>query len=292
VVVTQFKDLRDHPGYLGEGYLAGGTRVARHYRAADDPTWVMPKVLGGYLKRVGFNVTYADRLGTFEGDQVREVLDRYQADYLIAGRLEQFDVRVFGTQQRPALAVIGLRLDVYNRDGRLRMYYPAPLRNAGFLNERADDPAAVAHFVNEAVQDVYRRAFENSYFVKTLDLDVDTIRDLMKARPAPPAEAVPVEGTEGEGAEGEETVPEGETPAGETTPAPAAPDETTSEGTSTAPAPTTNPAPDASTEVNPTTPAPVNPTPALTEEEKRAIEEARRRREQARELEDAIRETE
>jgi len=200
VVVCQFTDARANPTYLGEAVSARGDRVVRKFMSAGDPTWVLPKVLGGYLKRVGFNVSFSERLKTFDGDVVRETLGKFEADYLIAGRLEQFDVRVLSGSGRPVLTLVGLRLDVYNKDGELRMYMPAPFKRAGLLEDRADDPAAVAEFVSDTVRELFDNAFDNTYFVKVLDLELATVRELMKAQPVPPA------------TEPEETTPETTTP--------------------------------------------------------------------------------
>ena len=211
VVVCQFGEGRAQPMSLGEAVSPGGDRIVRKFMAPGDLTWVMPKVLGGYLKRVGLNVSYSERLETFEGDVLRDLLSRHSADYVVAGRLEQFDVRVLAGEGRPALALIALRLDVYNKDGRLRIYFPAPFKRAGMLGEDADDVAAVTEFVNGTIAALFETAFEDAGFVETLDLDLATVRELMKAKPAPPVDTMPettepvepAEPTEAEKAEAE-----------------------------------------------------------------------------------------
>ena len=257
VVVTELREKRTQTAFVGEVKTTGGD-VVRKYTVRGNPTWVLPKVLGGYLKRVALNVSFAPRLETYDGDIIRETLSKFEADYLVAGQLEKLELSVLSTKGRPVVALVRLRLDVYSKQGRLRMYYPAPLRNAGFLGASADDPAAVSAFLNATITELFDQAFESSYFVEALDMDVATVRELMKANPVPPApEPIPVKK--------EEPKPE-----------PVKPVEPKVE-------PPVEPTPEPKVE------PPVEPKPKeLTEEEKAAIERARK----ARELEEAVKEIE
>jgi hypothetical protein len=86
---------------------------------------------------------------------------------------------------RSVLVMVSTRLDMYNNEGRLRRYYPAGVREAEFLGEKADDPAELSAFVEKSIRSMFAKAFEDDDFVKALDLDPDTVRELMKAKPAP-----------------------------------------------------------------------------------------------------------
>lgn len=182
VVVCQLSDARAESSFVGDGATAG---APRKFVVREDLTLVLPRVFGGYLKQVGFNVSFDDRLPEAGGEVVREVLRRHNADYLIAGSLEEFYCRSRMDTGRPVFVVAGVRLDIYNKEGRLRMYYPARLSDAEFLAEKADDPAQVSAFVDRCVQNLFARAFEDEFFDKALDLDPATVRELMKAKPAP-----------------------------------------------------------------------------------------------------------
>ena len=277
VVVTRLKDKRDQTAFVGEVKTPDG-EVIRRYTMRESPTWVLPKILGGYLKRVGFNVSFVPALETYDGDVVRGALANAEADYLIAGQLERLEVRVLASSGRPVLALIGLRLDVYNQQGRLRTYYPAPLRNAGFLGDRADDPAAVGEFLAATLTELFDRAFDSSYFVETLDLKVETVREMLKANPLPPApEPIPIE-PEPMTEEPKTEEPKTEEPKTEpmTEPAPETPK---------VEEPKVEPVP----EPPKVEPVPEPPKPKeLTAEEKAELERQRR----ARELEEAVKEAE
>lgn len=251
VVVCQFKDERDQAAYIGEGSRSEGG-VVRKFVVREDLTQVMPRILGGYLKRTGFSVSFDERLQEVVGSEpVRDIIKRHEADYLIAGRLEEFYVRSRGDAGHPVFVSIAVRLDIYNQLGELRMYFPQRVSEAEFLGEKSTDSAEVSALVYTSVHALHERAFEDTYFLKALDLDPAAVREMMKARPVP-EEAAPEEPEEAE--------PE-EAPAPETTPAP-------------------QPAPEPTVEPEPEAPKPRE----LTEEEKAE----QRRLQMIRELDEAV----
>ncbi|KPJ55752.1 MAG: hypothetical protein AMS16_03695 [Planctomycetes bacterium DG_58] len=198
VVVCQLTDVREETAFIGEGVSAG---VRRKFVVGDDLTLVLPRILGAYLKRVGFNVSFAPRLSDVSGPTLREILKRHDGAYLIGGRLEEFHVRTPSYAGQPVLVLVKFRLDIYNNEGRLRMYYPARIADSEYLGERAGDRAELVAFVNRTVHRLFARVFDDTYFVKELDLDRATVRELMKAKPVEPVEAEPEE------PEAEETKP-------------------------------------------------------------------------------------
>jgi cell division septation protein DedD len=212
VVVCQFNDTRAQSSFIGDGATGG---APRKFVVREDMTLVVSRIFGGYLKQVGFNVSFDDRLPEAGGEVVREVLKRHEADYLIAGNLEEMYCRSRMDTGRPVFVVAGLRLDIYNNEGRLRMYYPARLSDAEFLAEKADDPAEVSALLDRSIHNLFVRTFDDDFFVKALDLEPATVRELMKAKPAPteptPEEAKPEE-AEPETPKPEETKPEEKKP--------------------------------------------------------------------------------
>ena len=199
VVVCQLTDEREETAFIGEGVSAG---VRRKFVAGDDLTLVLPRILGAYLKGVGFNVSFAPRLWDVSGPTVREVLKRHEGDYLIAGRLAEFHVRTPSYAGQPVLVLVKFRLNIYNNEGQLRMPYAARITDSDLLGERAADRREVTTFVNRTVHRLFARVFDDPYFVKELDLELETVRELMKAKPVEPEEAEPEE------AEPEEEEPE------------------------------------------------------------------------------------
>ena len=136
VVLCQIRDERATTEYVGEGPATGDRWAVTKYAMKDDPTLVLPRVLAKELKTVGLNVTPAERLSDpVGGEPVREMLTRYGGDYLIAGRLEELNVRGRGDDGKPVFVTVSVRLDIFNKDGELRMYYPARQSDVEFLGE-------------------------------------------------------------------------------------------------------------------------------------------------------------
>ena len=183
VVVCQFEDDREQKSFIGEGFVPGSPSVPRKFVAREDVTLVLPRVFGSYLKHVGFNVVFAERLPDVRSEVVRGVLQAHKANHLVTGRLEEYYVRARPYAGQPVMVLLKLRLDVYNEKGRLRTYYPGRISDSEFLGDKAGDPAEIAAFVNRAVQNLYVRSFEEAYFVRTLDLELETVQELMKAKP-------------------------------------------------------------------------------------------------------------
>jgi len=191
VVVCQLEDQREQTTFIGEGFAVGSSSVPRKFVASEDPTLVLPRVLGSYLKHVGFNVSMTGRLPDVRSETVRSVLSGHRADYLITGLLEEYYVRARPYTGQPVMVLVKFRLDVYSDKGRLRTYYPARISESEFLGEKASDPAEIAAFVDRTVQELFTRTFDEAYFLKTLDLEPDAVREIMKAKPIivePPAE--------------------------------------------------------------------------------------------------------
>jgi len=190
VVVCQFNDDRTaaQMASIGEGTTEG---APRRFVVRQDLTQVLPRILGGYLHQTGFNVVYDEKLMDAGGDAVREVLKRNKADYLIAGNLQELMCRARMDVGRQGLVMVKSRLDVYNNEGRLRGYYNASDMKGEPLGEKADDPAELSTFVETSIRDMFARAFEDDGFVRWLDLNPDTVQELMKAKPVPSEEAVP-----------------------------------------------------------------------------------------------------
>lgn len=193
VVVCQFADVREETAFIGEGVGAGEPGVPRKFVARDDLTLVLPRILGAYLKRVGRNVSFAHRLSEVSGPTVRGVLKQHEADYLITGRLEEFHVRTQSYAGQPVLVLVKFRLDIYNNEGQVRTYYPARITDSEFLGEKAFDQAELTAFVNRVVHTLFARVFDDTYFVTKLDLELETVRELMKAKPVEPEEPEPEE---------------------------------------------------------------------------------------------------
>jgi hypothetical protein len=148
-------------------------------------TEVLPRILEGYLQQAGFNVAYDAELKDAGGDAVREVLKRNKADYVIAGDLIEMQCRVRMDAERHGLVSVQSRLDIYNNEGRLRTSYYARDTKGDPLGEKADDPAEVSAYLEKSIRDMFGKAFEDEGFVKALDLDADTVRELMKAKATP-----------------------------------------------------------------------------------------------------------
>jgi hypothetical protein len=182
VAVCQFNDDRSRSAFIIGESSSGG--VSRKLVVREDLTLVMPRVLGASLKQIGFNVSFAERAPDVRGEFLRDILKQYNADYLIVGRLQEFSCQVQPGPGRPTFASVACRLDVYDGQGRLRIAYPAGVSRPGLLGEKAESPVELSAFVNATVQDLLTRAFEEAYFVKALDMDVETVKKLMEARPA------------------------------------------------------------------------------------------------------------
>jgi hypothetical protein len=182
VVVCQLNDMRLQTSSIGDGTTGG---APRKFVVRQDLTLVLTRIFGEYLKQAGFNVSFDDRLPEAGGNVVREVLKKHDADYLIAGNLQELSCRVRMDTGRPVFAVVSVRLDIYNNEGRLRMYYPAELSDAEFLGDKADDPAELSAFVERSIRNMFAKAFDDDLFIKALDLDPDTIRERMKTMPEP-----------------------------------------------------------------------------------------------------------
>ncbi len=196
VVLCQLNDERAHKNYLGEGPVAGDPTMVAKYVTEDDPTLVMPRVLARELKSVNLNVALAERLGDpIGGTPVRDLIARYNGDYVIAGRIEELTVRARAGEGQPVLVVASARLDIYNKDGELRMYYPAKFTDAAFLGEKAGDPEEMSRVLNKAVFKMFDSAMDDAYFLKALDLDNQAVRTIRAAKPlcpqGPPAGAKP-----------------------------------------------------------------------------------------------------
>ena len=190
VVLCQLNDERTQKSYLGEGPVAGDPTAVAKYVMKDDPTLVMPRVLAKELTTIGLNVAMAERLNEpVGGGPVRELLTRYSGDYLIAGRLEQLTLRARGQEGQPTLVVASARLDIYNKDGELRMYYPARYSGAEFLGDKAGDPEEMSRVVDHAVAkmfDVFDLGLLVPAPVLLLDLDNQVVRQLRASKPLCP----------------------------------------------------------------------------------------------------------
>jgi len=184
VVLCALSDKRPQRAFVGEGSGGPDGTGLRKFVLREDPTLVLPRMLGGYLKRIGFNVTFAERLPEVRGGVVRECLETHGGDYLIAGVLEELYCRVRSDPGHPAFVVVSARIDIYNEKGQVRMYYPARRSLARFLGDQPEQPEQVAAVLNEAIQDMFTRAFENRFFVEKLDLEPATVAELLQAAPA------------------------------------------------------------------------------------------------------------
>jgi len=184
VVVCRFSDDRPaaQMASIGEGTTEG---APRRFVVRQDMTEVLPRILEGYLQQAGFNVAYDAELKDAGGDAVREVLKRNKADYVIAGDLIEMQCRVRMDAERHGLVSVQSRLDIYNNEGRLRTSYYARDTKGDPLGEKADDPAEVSAYLEKSIRDMFGKAFEDEGFVKALDLDADTVRELMKAKATP-----------------------------------------------------------------------------------------------------------
>lgn len=200
VIVCQLRDERAPGSFVGEGPVSGDGSAVTKYVMKDDPTLTLPRVLGKEIKTMGLNVTPAERLSDpVGGEPVREILKRTGGDYLIAGRLEELSLRGRGDAGKPVFATVSVRLDIYNKAGELRMYYPARRSDAEFLGDKAGDPNEVNALLERTVDLMVAGVVEDPYFVKALDLDPDTVKQMragtMKPAcpPAKPEEAKPAE---------------------------------------------------------------------------------------------------
>lgn len=186
IVICEFKDKREQRTYVGEGFKPGPEPVPRKYVPSEPPTLVLPRILGGYLKQIGFNVSFADKVEDVRGNVLREILKTHDADYLIAGELQTLNCRVRQDPARSVLAVVKLRLDLYNKAGRVRMYKSARVSDADFLGDKAGDSEEIAALINRSIHELFGRVFEDTYFVKQLDMEPETVKELLKAMPVLP----------------------------------------------------------------------------------------------------------
>jgi len=198
VVLCQLRDERASKEYVGEGPVSGDHAAVTKYRMQDDPTLVFPRVLAKELKSVGFNVTPAERIADpVGGEPVRELLRRYEGDYLIAGQVEDLTVRARGGAGSPVFVSISVRLDIFNKSGELRMYYPARQSDVELLGDKAGDPVEINALLQRAVDALIASAIEDPYFIKALDLKPETVKEMRSAKPItppePPADQKPAE---------------------------------------------------------------------------------------------------
>lgn len=216
IVLCQLGDERTEKGYIGEGPVTGDRAAVSKYVLKDDPTLVLPRILAKGLKGIGFNLALAERLSDpVGGEPVRELLKRYSGDYLIAGRVEEISVRARTNEKRPVFVTVSARLDLYNKDGQLRMYYPARQSDVEFLGDKAGDPNEISALLQRVVDAMFSNALDDPYFCKALDLDPEAVKQMREGKPLPPkteetkpAETTPAETKPTETKPAETTPPE------------------------------------------------------------------------------------
>ncbi len=188
IVMCQLRDERASKEYVGEGPVTGDMGAVTKYRMQDDPTLVFPRVLAKELKSIGFNVTPAERIADpVGGEPVRELLRRYQGDYLISGQIEELSVRARGGAGNPVFVSLGVRFDIFNKAGELRMYYPARQSDVEVLGDKAGDPVEINALFQRAVDAMIANAIDDPYFIKALDLKPETVKEMRSAKPIAPA---------------------------------------------------------------------------------------------------------
>jgi hypothetical protein len=188
VAVCQLRDERSDKDYAGDGPVTGDLSAMAKYRMKDDPTLVLPRMLAKELKGAGFNVTPAERLTDVVGaETVRAIAKRTGADYVIAGRLEELSVLVRDGGDGTALVTVAARFDVYNKNGDLRVFYPARKSEVEKLGDRAGDAAEVNAALERAVGQMMAVTLDDPYFDGAIDLDPEVVKKMREAKPLTPA---------------------------------------------------------------------------------------------------------
>jgi hypothetical protein len=174
------------PILIGENfYPAAGKRV--NFVSRENICRTVPSMFGEYLKKVGFNVAFAEGPAVVQGaEQIRALAEKNKADYVITGNLIEFMVRGHEDVTEPVWAMVKFRLGIYTDKGELRTYFPAQVSRGEFLGEAQRDPMQVAKFLDGCVHQVFPMILEDEFFAKALDLKSDAVREMLEGEGAAP----------------------------------------------------------------------------------------------------------
>ena len=190
VVVCRFKDLRTETMFVGGSVDAGGKEVTR-YVLRQDVTEALAQILAGNFKHVGFNVTYVDGCPDVRGDTIRGIVKDTGADFVVVGKVNEFKITVLQDARRTAVVSLQYQFSLYNKNGRLRANHLAPVKIAEPVGDQARNPRVVSKVMLTAVDELCSQAFDETFFIESIELKPEDVRKLMAAKPpltlAPPA---------------------------------------------------------------------------------------------------------